>query len=242
MQRHIKTKTGFIVHTREKQHLTVLQHLRQPARSVRKSDLSNECVLRRDGNCIPAAVAILLDKVSEVQTLLSDGDLIPDHAESNHGSYEDVEQHLRVSFVAVPVALTSTFGWPAGDYLLHSENAGMPHSVGLAVQDNGQVIVSDARNTFELDTATLDMAILNGIDKSLCMVFELHADEGVEAQQDIADKGTLRKLLSLQAGGSNDADADKVEVSSDDGVLLRLRVHSRRAIFSAGGLCKLAKV
>ncbi|CAE7517211.1 SEL1L2, partial [Symbiodinium sp. KB8] len=181
----------------------------EDGRSVRKSDLSNECVLRRDGNCIPAAVAILLDKVSEVQTLLSDGDLIPDHAESNHRSYEDVEQHLRVSFVAVPVALTSTFGWPAGDYLLHSENAGMPHFVGLAVQDNGQVIMSDARNTFELDTATLDMAILNGIDKSLCMVFELHADEGVEAQQDIADKGTLRKLLSLQ--GSNDADADKVE-------------------------------
>ena len=72
IQRRVKDATGFEVVLREKRHRSVLQILSDTARSKVGSSLPMESVLRQNGNCIPAAVALLLAKISDVEEALSD--------------------------------------------------------------------------------------------------------------------------------------------------------------------------
>ena len=69
-QEHIQKKTGFQVKIREKQHCTVLQHIKKVSEQEPSLTTGNE-LLEQDGNCIPAAIANMLGKRSETQEALA---------------------------------------------------------------------------------------------------------------------------------------------------------------------------
>ena len=197
-QERIKRTTGFDVKIREKQHLTILQDLRLNASSVREtSRVAKTSNLCQAGNCIPAAVALLLDNVAQIEELVSS-----DSRREGCRSYADCEKLLKIHFAPMPAADLSCL--ETGDYVLHLEHQGKPHCVAMSVTVPGRVVVQDVPQTFELEVSTLKTIMTRAVDRCVSMVFRLHTRGEANLQHDLWSEAALQTLLTLQAGGVNE--------------------------------------
>ena len=225
-QEHIKAKTGFDVCVREKHHLTVLQHLRQIASSVRGSSLAQGSCLFLDGNCIPAAVALLFNTVARVEKFVSNVNLSANKAFQQSGcrSYAEIQEMLGLSVIPLPAA--DVLQLEPGEYLLHLEDAGKPHCVGVRVRAASQVVIYTAAQMLEMELPTLKTAVSRGIDSCASLVFKvLQAPADANARHDFWSTEALAQLLLLRARAGDfvvdpgRVDAEVIQVNSDDEVI-----------------------
>ena len=188
LQEHVKQTTGFDVVMREKVHRTVLQIILEEATSKRVSVLSPNSVLRGTGNCIPAAVSLLLERTSDVEQAVvadSQGQGAESRAPTRPStrSYRECEKLLGVNLSLIFLRTTrpqcncsrviSCCTW---------KNGGTPHCVGLCVPDDLslEITVLDASNNISIQTSSLDSALRDGVDGITCILFNVtHAEKQI---------------------------------------------------------------
>ncbi|CAE7235509.1 unnamed protein product, partial [Symbiodinium sp. KB8] len=208
----VKAATGFEVVIREKQHLTLLQIISEAATSCEESSLLPDAGLRQCGNCIPAAVGLLLNSTEEVEAKLSTNTRAENPSCPTLRSYKDCESLLSVRFLPlVPDSESALPDWQPGNFLLHTENGGKPHCVGVCISDDLPVKILDARKTLQVDVPTLQRALASGLDHKTCVVFKLGSRADSIDESDTWSEEALLTLLSLEAGADN-----FISVSSDD--------------------------
>ena len=101
--------------------------------------------------------------------------------------------------------------WQPENFLLHTENGGKPHCVGVCISDDLSVKILDARKTLQVDVPTLQRALASGLDHKTCVVFKLGSRADSIDESDTWSEEALLTLLSLEAGADN-----FISVSSDD--------------------------
>ena len=219
LQEHVKQTTGFDVVVREKVHRTVLQIILEEATSKRVSVLSPNSVLRGTGNCIPAAVSLLLERTSDVEQAVvadSQGQGAESRAPTRPStrSYRECEKLLGVNLIPhLPENDSTSMQLQPGNFLLHMENGGTPHCVGLCVPDDLslEITVLDASNNISIQTSSLDSALRDGVDGITCILFNVtHAEKQISPHTCWEPDG-LEGLLDLEAGA-----AEAIEVLSED--------------------------
>ncbi|CAE7501083.1 unnamed protein product, partial [Symbiodinium necroappetens] len=196
IQAYILRKTGFDVTICEKKHLTVLEILKGVACSVNETGLPETSGLRRQGNCIPAAVALLQKRVSDVEGLIADAAREENKRFLDDGcrSYKDCMSLLAINVLPLPDCTELATGL----YLLHAEGNGTPHCVGLEVSQ-GRVNVHDVLTSFAVAKADFQHAVDSGIDRSACLLFRLSNSLDEQPQHDGWDAAALKELGDLKA-------------------------------------------
>ena len=193
-QKHIETKTGFQVHIREKRHRSVLQLIKSSSEQEPAMG-TGESLLEKDGNCIPAAIASLLGNRALVEQAVD--------AESEAAtirSYKQCEKLCKVKLI--PYVQVSELD--AGIFLVHSEGLGVPHCVGLRIdQDDGACVVYDTDGAYKQSRSAFEQAVDAGTDSSTCVYFRV-LDESVDPVpfcSDELDDEDVASLLNLEASG-----------------------------------------
>ncbi|CAE7603156.1 unnamed protein product [Symbiodinium natans] len=223
IQRRVKDATGFEVVLREKRHRSVLQILSDTARSKVGSSLPMESVLRQNGNCIPAAVALLLAKISDVEEALSDNGCRENASFKKRAlrSYRDCATLLHLQFLPQPDL--SLGCWKPGNFLLHVEHEGQPHCVGLRVNSVESIDVIDACGESRIDSSILEEALTAGLDACSAMVFKI-CKAGRLADNTLKEGRPAIEQDDVVACVSSDDVSALIEVSSessDDGKSLQ---------------------
>ena len=220
LQEQVQQATGFRVVLREKLHRTVLEIMSEAGNCKEASVLAPDSILRASGNCIPAAVSLLLQRVSDVERAVvadgncSRGQVVDPGAPTGPTtrSYRECEKLLAMKFLpCFPEQDSASTQWQPGNFVLHMENGGQPHCVGLHVANDLAVKVLDASNTFQIEASILDQAMQDGCDSHTCVLFSIARAAEQITPHACWEPQALEALLDLEAGAS-----EAIEVLSDD--------------------------
>ena len=195
---HIHTETGFAVRIREKKHYYLTELFAHVSTSTGKSSLQD--VLRRRGNCIPAALFNLEVKQEEILAVLSET-----------GEHSDMTFHLRGtrSYGSVAsllnIQLIGEVGLACEDgakYLVHSEGKGIPHCVAVSVSVGGdEVQVLDGEQKYLLSKKAFLNCGQEALDRLTVVCFKV-LSMGENANWPFPESQIASKaLLELQASG-----------------------------------------
>ena len=87
-----------------------------------------------------------------------------------------------------------------GKWVLHIENNGLPHCVGLEVQDDDKVLLWDVDGCFQLSMSDFTRAMAEGVDRATSVIYALNPDENMTALGLALTNEDVEQLLDLAAG------------------------------------------
>jgi hypothetical protein len=171
---YIKRMTGFEVRIREKTHKLVLQAMKEAA-VAGPAVYAADDVLCKAGNCIPHALACLEMLEPGHMYVLNNGTDQNNVYMQQRGSRTS-RQCMNMFGCSFSVALLTDGEVPEGKFLLHCENGGRPHCVGVHVTQESeevgqQVTMWDVDGVYRLSVASFTDALLRGTDASTSVSF-----------------------------------------------------------------------
>ncbi len=98
-----------------------------------------------------------------------------------------------------------------GTWLLHTENGGYPHCVGLKFEDEEQISVYDAAQMYKCTRAQFESMLAASLESKTFVFFQV-SDEGAPEMEPLLSR---MKLLDLQAGALAIFDCDVAQVLRD---------------------------
>ncbi|CAK9064522.1 Uncharacterized protein SCF082_LOCUS33199 [Durusdinium trenchii] len=96
-----------------------------------------------------------------------------------------------------------------GKWVLHIENNGLPHCVGLEVQDDDKVLLWDVDGCFQLSMSDFTRAMAEGVDRATSVIYALNPDENMTALGLALTNEDVEQLLDLAAGTTIEKDEEE---------------------------------
>ena len=192
LQDYVKLQTGYRVVIVAKEHLTFMEGLQREPSAACAPALPEHMLA--PGSCIPLALASVAAAeglwARYQEDLASPASQRPGRARA----YRDVAADAGVRLSPA----LDTAELRAGSWLLHMENGGRPHCVGLRVHSADRCAVRWSGRQTTLTAFRLQGLMRSAIDKKTFVLFEIHAG----AAPAPAVKTYMLPLLDLMAGAA----------------------------------------
>ena len=194
LQEGVKTTTGYEVKVVVKEHLTLNEYVRRLRGEPQDPTIPD--YMLRPGNCIPLSMGSATgDRHTWPQFAEP---LPPDAARADIPTrrYREValDMHKRL------VAFSDTSPLSEGRWLIHAEDSGHPHCIGVHVQTATECTLYFGKYQRMMPLDDLRSMLLTAIDKKLHVLFRICG----EHENDLQTYGKLIQLLELQAGAPGD--------------------------------------
>lgn len=173
---YLEKHAGFKVHIREKKHELTLTLMKDRASSRSAATFEPDHPLRKPGNCILHAMAVLEQKgIGDKVLLLSDTSM-QENVYMEQRRCRTYEQCVHLWQCKVYPRLARDQDLPEGKFLLHVENGPAPHCVAVERTKAGQSVkvkLWDTDGVFTLTDADFERTLADGVDSSTCVLFTL---------------------------------------------------------------------
>ena len=205
LEAHVLAETGYKVNIVSKKH----QYLRALVRELQAilATVVTSDLLLTAGNCIPLAYAALHNKVDEVVAKVTEGDNASASAPTFR-TYRDVQAMLGLQLAP---CLTIEDLIP-GKWLIHAEDNGRPHCIGLDYTSKQNLVLHDSGKSFPTNFIDFAAILEKSIDKKTVVFFQVKQD-GVES---ISTTENTQVLVDMEAGGGEVFDMDVMGYLKDN--------------------------
>ena len=197
LEGRVLTETGYAVTMVRKKAMLSLDILK----SIGGVPVDERCdtVLRKQGNCIPAAIYFSMGTPAHIVSLLRKV-----NTANKRAADEGVRTYRECQALCKCTLRPTSFQAlePGKDYVVHMENGGKPKAVRLSIQAGGTCMMTDQGHTWPVPLKLLVLWLPRGVDSKSLRFFEILAQNIVAldgAQEDA--------LLDLRAGGGGDVSA-----------------------------------
>ena len=194
LQEGVKTTTGYEVKVVVKEHLTLNESVRRLHSEPQHETIPD--YMLRPGNCIPLSMGSV---TGDRHTWPQFAEPLPPDAARAHiptRRYREValDMHKRL------VAFSDTSPLSEGRWLIHAEDSGHPHCIGVHVRTATECTLYFGNQQCTMPLRDLQSMLMTAIDKKLHVLFRI-CDEH---EHDLQTYGALRQLLELHAGAASD--------------------------------------